>query len=240
MKSPQAIFFDLDETLLDGSGFAQALARTCEAIAAERPDLDARRLLSVNGQVWSAYWPEIQDEWTLGVLDGAMVSGEAWRRTLSACGCDDEAIVRLAREAHSRHTRESYRPFDEAPRVIDELTDRLRIAVITNGAADTQREKLTLLGMDGCFQATVVSGELGIAKPDAAIFRYTLDKLGVAAGDVWHVGDSLTLDVAGAKGAGLTAVWLNRRGTERQPADPEPDVEIMSLTELLPLLDGTR
>jgi cyclopropane-fatty-acyl-phospholipid synthase len=61
-------------------------------------------------------------------------------------------------------------------------------------------------------------------------------KLGLQADETWHIGDSLSSDVAGAKAAGLTAVWLNRHGVQRTGSDPEPDYEIASLSELLPLL----
>lgn len=56
--------------------------------------------------------------------------------------------------------------------------------------------------------------------------------LAVSADGAWYVGDSLHTDVAGARAAGLTAVWLNRLGSERKADDPEPDLEIESLTEL--------
>lgn len=90
--------------------------------------------------------------------------------------------------------------------------------------------------MERRFSAVAISGELGVAKPDPEIFRYALDRLGISPENAWHVGDSLRLDVAGAKAAQLTAVWLNRNGLERQAADPEPDFEISSLTELFEIL----
>jgi hypothetical protein len=46
-----------------------------------------------------------------------------------------------------------------------------------------------------------------------------------------HVDDSLTIDVAGAKAAGLNAVWLNRGGRVRKEGEPEPDLEIRSLSD---------
>ena len=76
------------------------------------------------------------------------------------------------------------------------------------------------------FNAVAISGELGVAKPDPAIFRFALDKLGIGAANTWHVGDSLASAVAGAKAAGLTAVWLNRGGLTRLPQDPSPDLEL--------------
>ncbi len=238
MKPVQALFFDLDETLLDGSGNQEAILRTCRKIASAQPGLDAARLLEANNEVWQRYWPEVEDKWTLGVLDGTTVSLEAWRRTLRACGCNDESLARLARETHWKHRRETLRLFDDVQELFTLLQNRLPLALITNGASDTQRENLRVLGIEHQFGAVVISGEVGIAKPDASVFGFALDKLGVEPENVWHVGDNLRTDVAGAKAASLTAVWLNRGGVPWKEGDPKPDYEIRSLTELAALLSA--
>ena len=93
VKPGKALFVDLNGTLLDGSRIREAIRRTCGEIAAARPGLDALRSLEANTAVWRAYWPAVEDRWTLGGLDGATVSLEAWRRALCACGCDDDSLA---------------------------------------------------------------------------------------------------------------------------------------------------
>ena len=110
---------------------------------------------------------------------------------------------------------------------------RLPLALITNGASDTQREKLRVLDIEHSFDAVVISGEVGIAKPDPSVFDQALKQLAVERETVCHVGDSLATDVTGAQAARLTAVWLNRSGLLRREDDPEPDVEIRSLSNLM-------
>ena len=63
-----------------------------------------------------------------------------------------------------------------------------------------------------CVDAVVISAELGAAKPDPAIFRAALERLGAAADDAIHVGDSVEHDVAGARAAGLEAMLVARDG----------------------------
>jgi putative hydrolase of the HAD superfamily len=109
----------------------------------------------------------------------------------------------------------------------------ISLSLVTNGAPDTQRDKLRALNIECWFDAVVISGEVGVAKPDACAFGLALDRLAVERENVWHIGDSLTNDIAGAKAAGLTAVWLNRGGLLRGEDDPEPDVEIRSLSNLM-------
>lgn len=71
-------------------------------------------------------------------------------------------------------------------------------ALITNGASDTQRNTLRILGIEEKFDTIVISGEVAIAKPYPSVFVLALQKLGVEPENAWHVGDSLGTDVAGA------------------------------------------
>ncbi len=128
------------------------------------------------------------------------------------------------------------RLFDDARELLNLPKSHVSFALITNGASDTQRNTLRILGIGEKFDTVVISGEVGIAKPDPSIFGLALQKLGVEPESAWHVGDSLGTDVAGALGAGLVAVWLNRAGVNRKEGDPRPDYEIQSLKELTSLI----
>lgn len=231
MKRVQALSFDLDDTLVDGSKFRDTVVQTCNQLAVAT-ELDADQLLEANGKAWQSYWPQVEEKWTLGSLSGADLSLEVWRRTLLAFGRDDERLARVALETYTQNRRKTLRLFDDAQETINALKPRFRLAVITNGASDTQRGSLRLLGIEQMFDAVLISGEVGAAKPDPPLFVLALQKLGVDKENTWHVGDSLKTDVAGALSAGLTAVWLNRAGAHRKEGDPTPDYEIRSLKEL--------
>lgn len=232
-----ALSFDLDATLLDGSRFREAVAATCSAIE-KRTGLSAARLLSANDEALQAYWPTIEATWTLGAIDGASVTREIWRRTAHICAYDDEeSFARFASQTLLQLGPQTYRLFADVPDLFTSLRHaRTPLALITNGASDSQRDKLRVLGIEDWFGAVVVSGEVGIAKPDVEVFEMAVDRLAVPRNRVWHVGDNLETDVAGAKAAGMTAVWLNRKGHVRRITDPVPDVEIRSLSELRALL----
>ena len=237
VRPPRALCLDLDDTLLDSGPQQEAIVRTCREVAAVHAELDGLRLVEANGKVWESYWPEIGDRWTLGALDSASVSLEAWRRTLRTCGCTDESVAARAAQMHARLEREAYRLFDDVHEFVAAARGaELPLALITNGHPDMQRSKLGDLGMEPWFRTVVISGEVGLAKPDTAIFALALSGLGVEREGVWHVGDNLATDVAGAQAAGLTGVWINRTGALHAEGDREPDVEIRSLSELIPLL----
>lgn len=231
----RALSFDLDGTLLDGRGNLEATRLACAEVASLAPGLNSDRLVFANAEAWRGYWPEVETAWALGELSSATVSRETWRRALQACGFDDETLVRLARETHLRHQQKALRLFDDAEQVLASLASRLPLCLVTNGAADTQRDALRLLGIADRFSAVVISAEIGVAKPDKAIFHEAAQRLGVPSESVWHVGDNLATDVGGARVAGLAAIWLNRSG-KAQSEDPVPDYEIRSLSELPALL----
>jgi putative hydrolase of the HAD superfamily len=234
MRPYQALCLDLDDTLLDGSQYGLSVERTCRQIASVRPDMDADRLLSANRDVWRAYWPEIEDHWNRGGLQGAAISLEAWRRTLHTCGCDDETLAGQALNWHQEYGRETYRLFEDVQELFATLKKaRIPLALITNGASDAQRAKLRALDIEHLFDVVIVSAEVGIAKPDAAIFALAMQHLGVQPDCVWHVGDNLSTDVAGARAAGIGSVWLNRHGRPLPEGEIAPDLEIRSLADLL-------
>ncbi|MYB76638.1 MAG: HAD family hydrolase [Chloroflexi bacterium] len=237
MKRVCALLLDLDDTLLDGSFFPQSIARTCEELASLRTGLDAERLQEANHAVFGTYGPESHDAWTLGRLSGAELTLEAWRRTLQACGYNEESLAQFAAKTHLRFAWDSYQPFSDVAGLITAVRQaRVPIALVTNGAADTQRNKIEAMGIASWFSALSISGETGVAKPDKRAFTVVLKALGVSGKHAWHVGDSLAADVAGANAAGLSSVWLNRDGTVRSKNDAQPDLEITSLSELTPYL----
>ncbi len=232
MNRPRALFLDLDETIVDRLD-PEVIIRTCAEIATLHPDLDATRLAAANREVWDDYWPHVEEEWTLGALDGASVSLEAWRRALRKCGCADESVAERTARIFRQQAGAAYRLFDDVHDLVAAAQRaRIPLALITNGAADTQRDKLTALDIGRWFETIVISGEVGLAKPDPRIFEVALESLAVERDAVWHVGDGLATDIAGARATGLTAVWLNRGGLARTEDDPEPEIEIRSLSEV--------
>jgi 2-haloalkanoic acid dehalogenase type II len=239
MIAAKVISFDLDETLLDGSPWQEVISRTCDEVA-PRLRLDPQRLAESNAAVFKAYFPLVERQWALGEIDGRAVTIEVWRRSLREYGIDRDSATMLVVRRYLENRRAALRLFDDARSALRALRRRYPLALVTNGAADTQRDALRALGLELEFASIAISGEVGVAKPDPALFRIVIGELNLQPESVWHVGDSLTADVAGARSAGCVAVWLNRRGVSRTVGDPRPDYEIASLLELTALLDESR
>jgi HAD superfamily hydrolase (TIGR01509 family) len=101
-------------------------------------------------------------------------------------------------------------PGADAARLAD-LRDR-PLVLVTNGAGCLQREKLEASGLAGHFDAVVVSADVGVGKPDPAVFRHALGLVDAAPDDALMISDTLERDVDGALAAGLRAVWVDRFG----------------------------
>jgi putative hydrolase of the HAD superfamily len=68
----------------------------------------------------------------------------------------------------------------------------------------------------------MASSEYSVRKPNVLLFETAAARLNVAAREIWFVGDRLDTDVAGAKAAGMRAVWFNTTGR----TDPSSDVDL--------------
>ena len=125
---------------------------------------------------------------------------------------------------------------DGAIEVLEDLGRDHRIAFITNGLADVQRPRLEAAGLLDHAEVVVISDEVGVAKPDAAIFDLVLDLMGEPARDrVLMIGDSLSSDIAGGHAAGMDTVWVNPDGRDHDGIEPTYDVvSVVELPTLLP------
>lgn len=120
-----------------------------------------------------------------------------------------------------------------------ELLDRLKecytLAVVTNGSSRRQREKLRRAGLLQRIEHLFISEERGVEKPDPALFRQALERTGLAAGVVLHVGDDPERDVAGARAAGLACCWVSH-GRRYPEGPPRPTMTVDRVEELGHLL----
>jgi putative hydrolase of the HAD superfamily len=122
-----------------------------------------------------------------------------------------------------------FRPYPEVPDVLMRLREGgARLAVVSNWDVSLH-DVLERTALRPLVDAVAISAELGVAKPDPAIFRAALERLGAPADGALHVGDSLEHDVAGARAAGIDAVLVARNGTQA----PAGVRTVRSLAELV-------
>ncbi|HWT17064.1 MAG TPA: HAD family hydrolase [Patescibacteria group bacterium] len=120
---------------------------------------------------------------------------------------------------------------DAAP-CLAHVSARFRVASLSNGNADLER-----IGLAHHFEQRISARDVGVMKPDAAIFTHLCAALELAPAQIAHVGDDPDMDVLGAKQSGLFAIWLNRDGRD-WPHATRPDLEVTDLHQLCAWLDA--
>ena len=156
------------------------------------------------------------------VAEVADCGEEEAREALEEAGGPPERARELA-EAFFRERRR-YPLYPEAEAFLAEARRRgLALALLTNGVPDLQREKLVGAGLAHHFSLVLISGEVGIGKPDPRLFRMALCAFGVAPEEAAMVGDNPQKDVRGARLAGVRAVWVDRG---LRPEDPEASTDL--------------
>jgi putative hydrolase of the HAD superfamily len=137
-----------------------------------------------------------------------------------------EAMADQAFEAFYR-ARNEVTLYDDVRPALDELARGYRLFALSNGNAD-----LSLCGIGQYFELGLAARDAGMLKPDPRIFEILLERVGLAAHEVVHVGDDAEADVEGARAAGVLPVWLNREAAVWPRESAPPELTIRGLDEL--------
>jgi putative hydrolase of the HAD superfamily len=226
----RAVFFDLDDTLIDYTGGVEGCWDAACALAAAAgldPSALARAVHDVRRWFWAD--PVRHARERVDML-GAWTKIAA--RALERVGHPSAPLAGAIATDFAERRMLATSLFDDALPCLDRLRARgVRLGLVTNGDARMQREKLARYALAGWFEAIVIEGEFGAGKPDPDVYRHALRLLGVRPEAATMVGDNLEWDVVGAERAGLTGVWLDRGGGGAAPAGA-PARTIRTLAEL--------
>lgn len=125
-------------------------------------------------------------------------------------------------------------PFPDTYGVLHSLRDKgYRLGIIANQNPGTA-QRLRGRGLLDYFSVIAASAELGVAKPDPAIFLHALGMAGCPPEEAWMVGDRLDNDILPAKKLGMKTVWI-RKHLAKYQNDTGADHTIDTLAELLEL-----
>jgi HAD superfamily hydrolase (TIGR01509 family) len=163
------------------------------------------------GEMLRAVGIEMQSEGSV-LADEMKRPHWTFRRMYAALGIDEAtcaAIVqRLAVSHVDRHVWCG--PDTAAPRVLDELKRQgLILAVISNTEDGRLTDSLDAAGISRHFDLLIDSHLVGYRKPDPAIFKLTLKRLGLEAHEAAYVGDSYVHDALAAQAIGLRGILLD-------------------------------
>ncbi len=146
-------------------------------------------------------------------------------------GTADVELADAMADAYFANRHGEVQLFGEVVEVIDRLTDRYVLGLVTNGNTDPERGDLR-----GRFSFRLGADDIGIRKPDPRLFTMAAAAAPCHPNELVYVGDQPDKDVAAPQSVGCRGVWLNRTG-EPCPPGIEPDAVIASLEELPAVLE---
>ena len=222
----RALSFDLDDTLWPiAPTILHAERRLQQWLHAQVPAI-------------AAHWPNERlrahrDDIAARHPDLAHDYSAQRRRSLHEVLADQPGRDQLVESAYAAFyaVRTAVTLCHDAAAALTRLSARFRLASLSNGNADLEQ-----IGLAAHFEQRISARDVGVMKPDGAIFAHLCAVLDLMPTQIAHIGDDPELDVLGAKHAGLFAIWLNRDG-RAWPHALRPDLEVADLHQLCAWLD---
>lgn len=198
--------FDIDGTLLDHEG---AVIKGIKEIY-EQYFRDSSKGLEDFINIWA----EENDKYIQRYLDGEISFEE--QRVLRVKGVFermgeeiDEETARKYFDLYLNAYERGWKLYSDVEPFLEDL-DGYRLGVLSNGDPDQQRKKLHETGLSEYFEEVVISGDLGISKPDKRIFEEMIELMEVEPPEIMYVGDDYEADFLGAYNVGINPCLLDR------------------------------
>jgi putative hydrolase of the HAD superfamily len=153
---------------------------------------------------------------------------------LDNVGCDAAGLADRIAAGYDQCRDDRTVLFPGAVQVLTWLRESgCRLALVTNGAAEMQRQKIERFRLEPLFDAILVEGELGFGKPDERVYLMALHRLAAAPHQTWMIGDNLEWDVEQPQKLGITGIWVDSTGAGVPPSRVvRPDLIVRALADL--------
>jgi putative hydrolase of the HAD superfamily len=247
MPNPQAILFDLDDTILLALSRPDVAWR--DVVAKVIGDSEALPITVVASAIKTfskRFWSDAERNRTWRVqMPGArreIVAGAFATLIEAGYNLPPPDVVNQIADEFTVFCDDQISIFPDTYEVLAELKRRgLKMALITNGAAEAQRVKIGRFKLTDYFDHIQIEEEVGFGKPEEQAYLHAMSALGVKPNETWMVGDNLEWEILAPQKLGIFAVWHDIRGRGTSPiAEIIPDLVISSLSDLLEHLPMTR
>lgn len=234
MSRYRHLFFDLDHTLWDfEKNSSETLTELYGMFDLARFSFSPEELIekyrSVNYLMWEDY--------NRGKLSKEAIRSLRFERTFEALGLEKGLVPPGINEEFLRicPAKGNVMPF--VHEVLDYLSGKYVLHIITNGFNDTQSIKIRTSGLEKYFLEVINSERCGYSKPQKEIFEFAVATAGAVCNECLMVGDDLYTDIFGGKNAGMDTVYYNPRPLPvKEKPETEATYEIGCLRELKQIL----
>ena len=219
----EAVGFDLDNTLYDQRQHAANVARAADEWLSKDADLEPGVVERSFVRLWDALGPSHPKLFDLILESFGLHSLDRRHRLVDLYHIEVGSL-------------------DLYPKlrgVLERLSVRGPLFLVTDGHVSMQRKKLVRLGIEGLFHVTVLTAELNTNKPDPEPFRHVIQSIGCPAEKVLYVGDNPQCDIAGALTVGMQAARVLSDPFRNAPLGFSPTYTLDSASQVERLLAGT-
>ena len=235
MRAIDTVLFDLDDTLHDDTTAYRTAARAAGEIVAREHAVEPQDVADAYEAEVSSFWSALtEDHLGLTIADERV---RMWHAALRRLGIDDVALARRAAHAYNTSRSEVLALSPGALDVLTALRARgCKLGLVTNGFAATHHDKIDRLGLRDRMDAFFIADEVGMVKPNPALFRHAVEALGSTPERSAMVGDRYARDVVGAHAAGLFTVLLDVHAIPIPDGAPKPDAVVATIADVLGVL----
>jgi putative hydrolase of the HAD superfamily len=226
----QAVFFDLDDTLITHDVAIRAAAR--ELFSTVVGSYETGRF------AFEERWIQLNRLWYQRFFAGEITFQYHSRGKLREALTPWNVLLSDAQADSLLHSY--WQTYVDGCRLYEDVLpcfaqlSTWRIGIVTNGEEAQQRRKIAQCGLLEHIDLLVTSERVGVPKPAPTIFLTACEQIGLTASACVFVGDHIELDVVGSRQAGLRGIWLDRDRSDHRYAGET----IHDLRELLGLFRG--
>ena len=203
------VFFDLDHTLWDfdrNSGLA--FERVFQKHQIEIPVSDfLKEYEPINLVYWKKYREDqvTKEELRRGRLTKAF---DVFNLKFPIETIDAMAVCYIEELPLDNHL------FKSAFEILEYLSEKYNLHIITNGFEEVQHLKLNNSGIKKYFKTVTTSEEVGFKKPHPSVFQKAMSKASAVPQKSIMIGDSFEADIVGAENAGMYTLFFNYKNEE--------------------------
>jgi putative hydrolase of the HAD superfamily len=198
------IFFDLDHTLWDFE--ANSRATFIKILKENKVDVNFEKFLNYYKQINLEYWRLFRND---------AISKEKLRYgrlkdtfdKINVVVSDD--MIHLLSEDYIKYLSSFNKVFDGTYEILDYLSKKYTLHIITNGFSEVQNLKMVNSKLDIYFEKIITSESVGVKKPNPKIFQYALEQSNAIPSECVMIGDSWEADIMGAKNFGIKPIYCN-------------------------------
>lgn len=226
-KQYRCVFFDLDHTLWDYETNSKIALRdlyqqyNLASLGCCEFEKFYQGFVTINNAIW--------DQYDRGLIGKDVIRLERFHRVLKHAGLDNYDLSLKFSGDYISESPKMPHLVPHAKEILDYLSDKYSLYIITNGFEEIQGQKLASSGITGYFKGVVTSARAGYKKPQREIFDFALSENQFGSHESIMIGDNLLTDIAGARNASVDSVFYNPYRIEHQD---EVTYEISHLKEL--------